>query len=318
MDRHLQRRWIGLFVSALLAGCAQKDYAESNGASGDYSAGGMASTMPQSQGRAAPGLVGGAPASPESVSDEARSIQPAESPAPSSMEQMADVTPDRYLIKNATITIEAGEVSKAAEALTAAVRAAKGYVSDSHETVDGLGVRSITLQVRIPADRFDGAMAEAQKLGKVLEKQVTAEDVTEEYVDSQSRLRNLRRTEDRLIAHLARTGKLSDTLLVEKELSRVRLEIERLDGRLRFLSHRISFSTITATIQEAPRTTALVPAQSYSTGQVASEASRSLVGFAQSLWSFLIWLAIWAVVWIPVTLLFVWLIRRLQSASVRA
>src|SRR5207248_5952700 len=123
-----------------------------------------------------------------------------------------------------------------------------------------------------------------------------------EFVDSQATLRNLQQTESRLLAHLNRTGRLADTLLVEKELTRVRGEIERLEGRLRFLSHRVLFSTLTVTISEAPRPEPIVPAQSYSSGQQLSEAVRSLVAFGQLLWTGAIWLGIWSAVWAPLAL----------------
>src|SRR6185503_15131936 len=149
-----------------------------------------------------------------------------------------------------------------------------------------------------------------ESLGKVLERQVTAEDVTEEFVDSQARLRNLKRTEARLLEHLGRTGKLSDTLLVEKELARVRQEAEQLEGRLRFLSHRIAFSTITVTLREAAREQALVPPEHYSGGKVASDATRNLVEFGQNLLSIAIWIGVWAIVWVPIVLLFWYALRR--------
>ena len=57
--------------------------------------------------------------------------------------------------------------------MIASARAVLGYVSDSHETVDALGSRSINLQIRVPADKFDGSLLEAEKLGKALDKQVT-------------------------------------------------------------------------------------------------------------------------------------------------
>src|SRR5207244_3066349 len=128
----------------------------------------------------------------------------------------------------------------------------------------GLGRLSSTIQSRVPFTRFEHWLQQIQALGKVLEEQVTAEDVTEEFVDSQARLHNLTQTELRLLEHLNRTARLADILLVEKELSRVRGEIEQLEGRLRFLQHRIAFSTITVELREAPRTQPLVPSETYS------------------------------------------------------
>jgi len=217
---------------------------------------------------------------------------------------------DRYLIKNASMVIEVEDARKASELLVAAVQELGGYVSDFRESVDPLGRRSISAQVRVPATKFQTAMDRLDPLGKVLNRQVYTEDVTEQYVDTDARLRNLKRTEERLLAHLGRTGKLEDIVKVEHEITRVRGEIESLEGRLRFLSHRIEFSTIIITLQETPRTEPIMPPETFSIGKIASEATRSLVGFLQNLTGTLVWLAVWAVVWVPIVIVVILLIRR--------
>jgi hypothetical protein len=220
--------------------------------------------------------------------------------------------PDRYLIRNATLTLEVRDARQASRALIAAVAAAWGYVAESHESVDDLGRRSAVITVRVPSGGFDGSLSQIEALGRVLDKQVTAEDVTEEFVDSQARLANLQQTEQRLREHLGHAGRLSDILLVERELTRVRGQIEQLQGRLRYLAHRIAYSTLAVTLSEAPRPQAVVPPETYSSGKVASDAMRSLVAFGQTVWSGAIWMAVWAVVWLPVTLA-AWLAYRRRA-----
>jgi len=222
--------------------------------------------------------------------------------------------PDRYLIKNAALSIETGDARHATAQLTQAVTDAGGYVSNLSESTDGLGRRSISLEVRVPSDKLDSALQQFDTLGKILSKQVTTQDVTEEYIDTESRSRNLKRTEERLLEHLSRTGELEDIVLVEKELTRVREQIERLDGRLRFLSHRVTFSTIQIALRESPAGGPLVPTDSFSTAQVFSEAARSLVRFAQALWVWVIWLGVWSVVWGPCAVL-AWFVYRRARAS---
>ncbi len=225
------------------------------------------------------------------------------------LELIADSQPDGYLIRNATVTVEVKDVRKAEEALTNDVRQEGGYMAGMHESVDALGARQVELQVRVPYTRLNGTLDTLDGLGRVLDRQVDAEDVTEEYVDSSSTLRNLQRTEERLLAHLSQTGRLADTLLVEKELNRVRQEIERLQGRLRYLGHRVAFSTITATLKEAARAQAITPPEHYSAGRVFTDATRSLVEFGNGLLSAVIWLAVWAVVWLPPLLALVYVVR---------
>jgi hypothetical protein len=229
----------------------------------------------------------------------------------------ANVTPaapDRYLIRNAILVIEVKDARDSYNKLFSAVKDSNGYLSNLQETVDALGTRTITMQVRVPAKLFDSSMQSLSSLGKVMEKHVTAEDVTEEYVDTESTLRNLNRTEARLLEHLSRTGRLSDTLLVEKELTRVRQEIEQREGRLRFLSHRVQYSTLDVTLREEAKAQPIVPPASYSSGKEASEASRSLVEFLRGVWTMAIWIGVWAVVWVPLALILGLAVRKAWHA----
>ncbi len=222
--------------------------------------------------------------------------------------------PQRYLIRTALLSLEVDEAPKALERLRQLVKDNSGYVADLREWVDELGNVGAQVKVRVPASRFESMLAEVKTLGKALEVQVSSEDVTEEYVDIDAQLRNLKRTEERLLGHLSRSAKLADTLAVERELSRVRMEIERLEGRMRYLQHRIAYCTLDITLRPVARTQPLVPPQSFSSGKVASDAVRSLVGFAQRLWSLVIWLAVWAVVWLPLLLAGWYGYRRRQLA----
>jgi hypothetical protein len=114
-------------------------------------------------------------------------------------------------------------------------------------------VRSATLQVRVPADRFDALVGGLAPLGRVETVNVHAEDVGEEFVDVSARAANARRLEARLVALLERGApRLSDVLQVERELARVREEIERMEGRLRFLRARAAMSTLEVTAHEPP------------------------------------------------------------------
>jgi hypothetical protein len=97
-------------------------------------------------------------------------------------------------------------------------------------------------------------------LGKVEHSSVSAEDVGEEFVDISARVANAKRLEERLITLLAtRTGKLEDVLRVERELARVREEIERHEGRIRYLTTRVAMSTIHANVHEKPPVIAAHP-----------------------------------------------------------
>jgi hypothetical protein len=315
-SKNQKRGRCGVLVAAtlfVLTGCGDKAEMSSAKQEAQVASMPMAGNVstPDVTARAAMSVLK-APAAAGSTSDRAG----AEGKNTLTLVSLTDSQPDRYLIKNATISIETLDVRKVAEQLIAFARTTRGYVSDSHESVDGLGARSITMQLRVPATQFDASMQEIEGLGKILDKQVNTEDVTEEFVDSQARVRNLKSTELRLLAHLSKTGKLSDTLLIENELTRVRQQIEQIEGRLKFLAHRVAYSTFSITVHETPKMQTVLPAQTFSSGKVASDAARSLFEFGQNLWSVAIWVGIWAAVWLPGVLMArAMLVRRKREVS---
>ncbi len=98
--------------------------------------------------------------------------------------------------------------------------------------------------IRVPAEKFDETIAAIEAMGMVIAKDIVAQDVTDQFVDLELRLRNNRTLLATLEGMLARAEDVKQALEVEKELARVRTEIERLEGKLNLLLNRISFSTI--------------------------------------------------------------------------
>jgi hypothetical protein len=128
-----------------------------------------------------------------------------------------------------------------------------GFVGNSAIQSGREQLRQATLEIKVPAARFDELTGGLAPLGRVEFVNVSAEDVGEEFVDLTARVTNSRRLEERLIDLLgSRTGRLQDVLAVERELARVREEIERQEGRLRYLKSRVSLSTLSVTVHEPP------------------------------------------------------------------
>jgi hypothetical protein len=153
-----------------------------------------------------------------------------------------------------------------------------GFVADASVQSGRNQLRSATLQVKVPAARFDDLTEGLGPLGKVQFVNVGAQDVSEEFVDLTARVANGRRLEDRLVELLrTRTGKLQDVLQVERELARVREEIERMEGRLRFLRTRAQLSTLSVNLFEPAPLIASNPGQSV-LGEAFKTAWRNFVG----------------------------------------
>lgn len=155
------------------------------------------------------------------------------------------------LIRTAQVSVEVGALDSGIVGVRALAQRVGGYVADVAVEEGHDQPHTATLEVRIPAARFDDALAGLRPLGTLESVNVSTADVSEEYVDVNARMDNARKLEARLIALLStRTGKLSDVLDVERALSNVREVIERYEGRIRYLRTRAAVSTISVTVHE--------------------------------------------------------------------
>jgi len=160
-----------------------------------------------------------------------------------------------------SMVIRTGQASLRVDSLEPAVARVRqlaqrvgGFIANSQMQAGENQLRSATLEIRVPASRFDDLTGGLPPIGRVEYVNVSAEDVGEEFTDITARATNAHRLEQRLIDLLAtRTGKLSDVLEIERELARVRESIERMEGRLRYLQAHVATSTLSVTVhEEAP------------------------------------------------------------------
>jgi len=152
----------------------------------------------------------------------------------------------RLLIRKASLTIETDDVRAIAGKAQELTKAVGGYVESSSTYHEG---QSFFLALRVPDARFENFLDDLSKLGKVKDKSASAQDVTEEVIDAEARLKNLVVTRDRLRKLLERTADVKDVIAVERELSRVQGEIESLEARLKRLRSQVQLSTVNLRIE---------------------------------------------------------------------
>jgi hypothetical protein len=158
---------------------------------------------------------------------------------------------ERKIIKNGDIELHVADLDASVEQVAKLVEGAGGFVASQDFYAQPGSWRRCSLTVRVPGGEFDKTLAELQKHGEVWRLTIGTQDVTEEFVDLEARLRNSEREEGVLLDLLERrTPKLADVLEVERELSRVRGDIERAQGRRRYLTERVSLSTIDIELTE--------------------------------------------------------------------
>ncbi len=201
-------------------------------------------------------------------------------PPPASASGFQDVAAaPAMMIRTGYATLEVSRLDPAIGKIRALAAKSGGYVTNSSTSGGRDQVRAAMLELRVPAPRYDETVAALVEIGRVEVTQTNAEDVGEEFVDVTARVDNARKLENRLIELLAnRTGRLQDVLAVERELARIRTEIDQLEGRLRFLKNRVALSTLTVNLHEPQPLIGNTPGENPIEAAI-KQAWRNFVGF---------------------------------------
>lgn len=167
--------------------------------------------------------------------------------APEATQEFAD----EKLIRRGSAILEVDSLEAAMDEVRALAERVNGIVADVRVRAGQSRWRQASMELRLPATHFDVAVAALEPIGTVEQLTLSTQDVTEEFMDLEARVENSRRLEERLLRLLAeRTGDLDQVLRAERELARVRGEIERVEGRLRYLQDRVDISRIQVTLKE--------------------------------------------------------------------
>jgi hypothetical protein len=228
---------------------------------------------------------------------------------------------ERKIIRNANLTLEIDNPGEGQRKVSAIAEARGGFVVTSESTqrnVEGqLRPSSIvTVTVRVPAAQFAAALEEIRTVSpQVVQEKITGQDVTEEYIDLEARIRTKKALEAQFLEIMKQARTVSDALEVQRQIGDVRAEIERLEGRRRFLENQSSLSTITVTLQP--------PTQIVSTSGFfynVKRAFREGLDVAAAITLFLIQLVVALLpiilfIFLPIGLLLRYLIRRFRRTQ---
>ncbi|HEY4159378.1 MAG TPA: DUF4349 domain-containing protein [Polyangiaceae bacterium] len=170
----------------------------------------------------------------------------------------------RKVMRKADLTLEVRTPAQAETEVTSIAERAGGYVASSAREVraeEGAHALSrVTLTLRVPSDKLGSVLADVKRLGiGSATENITSDDVTDEYIDLEARLKNQRAMEEQFRELLKRASSVEDALKVEQQLGSVRTEIDRMEGRRRFIDQESAFSTVTLTLSEARPLVAATP-----------------------------------------------------------
>jgi two-component sensor histidine kinase len=156
------------------------------------------------------------------------------------------------LIKRAELSLVVKSIEASLKAVSAIAQRQQGdLVGLQDQKPQDTSIRhTASMQIQVPQERLEATLDAIAALGNVQSRAITVEDVSSQLVDYQSRLRNLRRSEEMLLKIMERSGSMNDVLRVTQELSNVRQSIEQTDGQLKSLQGQVAFSTISLSLAE--------------------------------------------------------------------
>jgi len=170
------------------------------------------------------------------------------------------------IIRTASLTLIAKDFDKVRAEAEAVIQRHHGYSAQLSVTGEGGAGRALTATYRLPADQLDATFNELKQLARVTQESQGGEEVTRRYVDLVARLANARNTEQRLNEVLRQnTGRITDILAVEKEVSRVRGEIETMEAERKNLQNQVQYATLELKLSEEYKAQIEVPAPSTGT-----------------------------------------------------
>jgi hypothetical protein len=158
---------------------------------------------------------------------------------------------NRKLIRNATVDLEIVSFDEAVQKITAFVSEEKGYVATTSSEKQANGKLKGEIVVKVLPENLDRFLQKLRGLGELKNQALGTEDITKAYFDTDARLKNARVMEQRLIEMLKKkSDDINDLLQVEKELGRVREQIEQMQGELKFWDSQVQFATVTISLAE--------------------------------------------------------------------
>jgi hypothetical protein len=178
------------------------------------------------------------------------SDQPPPPPPPGEAPGQVTNAIERKLIKNGSLSFETDDLNATHQQILQAVKDNNGYTSDDQVNQSGDRINH-TLEIRVPAGRFDSLVAAITKGVRHFDfKQITVNDVTEEFIDISARVKAKKEMETRYLALLKQAKTVSNMLEIERELGNIRAEIESIEGRLHYLNDQVAWSTLSVTYYE--------------------------------------------------------------------
>ena len=221
-------------------------------------------------------------------------------------------TEERMIVRTGEMSLVVKDVVDARDEIAQLAVRFDGYVVSSRISGEEQDMRG-WISIRVPDDKFNQTLSELRNLAvRVTSESTDSRDVTEEYIDLQSRLKNAEATESQYLALLEKAEDVEDLLRIYDSLSRVRSEIEQIKGRMQYLERTSSMSLISVNLKPVATAKPLVRA-GWSALEALKSAVRGIVIFGQWLGTIAIWIIIFIPIWGTILGIIYWRRRRKRT-----
>ena len=236
----------------------------------------------------------------------------------------ANLPSDRKLIRTITMEAETEDLTTLADELTVRITALGGYVESKNlrngSAYSGYYRRTLSLTVRIPAEKADEFVAQVSEKSNIVSSTESIDDVTLQYVDTESHVKALETEQERLLALLEKAETLKDILTLEERLTSVRYELERYASYLRTLDNQVTYATIHLSVTEVKEYTPIVEEEPTVWQRISTGFARTTKNIRENLADFFVWVVVnspYLVFWAIVITVVVLILRKRRGKSFR-
>jgi hypothetical protein len=319
----LKHKWLlasaSIFVVGLVAACsgaaapavppaapaaAPRASGATNSDSAKTAASGQAQTGPGGAGIGSAGA--GAPSAAQPASQPSQILSPVETGQSG-----------RMVIRTVSLRMIVDDVDQTLNTIYDLANTANGFVLSSEATDVGTD-RTGRASIRVPGERMDDVLKRIRGMAtKVIRETGNAQDVTEEYVDQDARLRSLQTTEAQYLKLLESAKTMDEILRVQQPIDQVREQMERIKGRMNYLQHNTDMSTITVELVTpvGARSVTAENVDAWAPQKVLDDALRALTGVGRGVAAVGIWVLVFSPVWGAATIVWLWVRRRDRRAA---
>jgi hypothetical protein len=201
----------------------------------------------------------------------------------------ADV--DQRIIKTGYMTLLVDKILDTIPNINEVAEIYNGFTQNTNSGEFPTGEKYGYVTIRVPSENYEDAVRDIRALSiKVIDESSDSQDVTEQYTDLQSRLEVAEEEEEAYLRLLDQSGSVGDLLQVQRELSNVRVKIESLEGRIKYLENQTELSTITVTLQQEKSLS--VPTKPFRFESVVKDALFGAISIAQGVLTVIVWTVI--------------------------